>query len=102
ALDKPGKGGAFREGHFARRLVEITAGRRLCAIEPAAEIDPVQIELHDFLFREIVLDPPGDEHLEQLAAKSLALEFETVARELLGDGARSLPHVTGDGVFDRR
>ncbi len=49
----------------------------------------------------MVLDPAGDKHLEQLAAKRLALEIETVARQLLGDRARALPHVTGGGVLER-
>ncbi len=96
AFDQAGESGAFRERHLARRFVEVAARGRFRAVEPAAEIDPVQVKLHDFLLREIVLDPAGDEHLEQLAAESFALELETVARQLLGDRARALADVAGD------
>ncbi len=100
-LDQSGEGGAFRQRHLARRLVEVTARGRLRAVESSAEINPVEIQLHDFLLGEIVLDPAGDEHFEQLAAKGFAFEIEAVPRQLLGDRARPLANVAGDGVLER-
>ena len=50
---------------------------------------------------EIALDPAGDEHFEQLAAKGFPFEIEAVPRQLLGDRARPLANVAGDGVLER-
>src|SRR5262245_48140001 len=99
AFHQAGKGGALGQRHFARRFVEITAGGCFCTIEPAAEVDSVEIKLEDFLLREMILNSPSHEHLKKLAAKGLPLELETVARQLLSNRARSLSDMAGDGVF---
>ena len=50
---------------------------------------------------EIVLDSTGDEHFEQLTAKGFPFEIVAVPRQLLGDRARPLANVAGDGVLER-
>src|SRR4029077_17837109 len=53
ALDETGERGAFRQRHFTRGLPEIASRRRFCPVQPATEINPVQIKLHDLLFPEL-------------------------------------------------
>ena len=102
ALDQTGERGAFREGHVARRLPEVAARCRLRPVQSAAEIDPVQIQLHDFLFAEALFDPAGEKNFEQLAPESSFLERETVPRQLLRDRARPLPHMAGGEILQGR
>ena len=101
-FDHAGQSRAFRQRHLARRFIEITARGRFRAIEPAAEINPVQIQLHDFLLPEMLFDPFGDIDFEKFAAKGSFLQGKTVAGELLGDRARALPHMAGDKILQGR
>ena len=101
ALDQTGECRAFRQRHFTRRFAEITARRRFRSVQTAAEINPVQIELHDFLFAETFLDPSGQKNLEQLAAERSFLERKTVARQLLRNCAGALAHMAGREIFQR-
>src|SRR5205085_9961311 len=64
-------------------------------------INPVQIQLDDFLLSEMIFDALGEEDLQQLATVCSFFERETVARQLLCDGAAALPHMTCSQVFQR-
>ena len=55
-----------------------------------------------FCLPNVLLDPAGEEDLEQLAPKSPFLERESVARQLLRDRARALAHVAGGKILQRR
>ena len=102
ALDQTREHRAFRQRHFARRFCKIAARRRFRAIEPAAEINPVQIQLHDLLFPEPILDPAREKNLQQLAPEGALLERKGIARELLRDRARTLPHPACGQILQRR
>ena len=49
----------------------------------------------------LFFDPAGEENLEQLAPESSFLERKTIARQLLRDRARTLPHVAGGEILQR-
>jgi hypothetical protein len=102
ALDQPGQGGAFRERHVARRFPKITARRRLGPVQSAAEVDAVEIQLHDLLFTEALLDPAGEKNFQQLAPERFFLERKTVPRQLLSDRAGALPDMAGGEILQRR
>src|SRR4051812_49365683 len=68
-LDNPSQRRAFRQRHLARRFSEITARSRLCSVQAAAEINAVQVELHDLLLSEALLDPACEKYLEQFSAE---------------------------------
>src|SRR5580700_8562347 len=85
-----------------RRFSKVAARRGFRAVEPAAEINPVQIQLHDFLFAELILDAARQKNLEELAAERFFLQSKTVSRELLGDRACALSHMAGHKVFKSR
>src|SRR4029453_7399894 len=67
----------------------------------ATEINPVQIQLEDFLFAEIVFDVLGQKNLQQLPAVCSFFERKTVARQLLCDGAAALAHMAGRQILER-
>ena len=91
----------FTRGEFLGGFPEIPARRRLHPVETAAEVDTVQVEFHDLLLGEMILDALGHEHLEEFAAVTPFLQFEGVAGQLLGHRARALLHpalpVVADG-----
>ena len=63
-----------REVSGARRFAKITAGKPLRRrIHPPPEIDAVEIQLHDLLLAEALLDSAGKKDLEQLAPERLFL-----------------------------
>ena len=49
----------------------------------------------------MLFDSAGEKNLEQLAAEGSFLERKTIARQLLGDRAAALPHVTGGEILQR-
>src|SRR4051794_5366480 len=81
-------------------FAEIAARRRFRAVEPTAEINSVQVQLHDLLLREVLLDATREENLEQLPSKRPLLERERIARELLRHRARTLPDMSRSEVPD--
>ena len=101
-LINPASVAAFGQRHFARRFSKISARSRLRPVQTAAEINPVQVQLHDLLFAEMLLDPAREKNLEQFAAERSFLERKTVARQLLRDRARSLPDMARSHVLQRR
>jgi hypothetical protein len=62
----------------------------LDAVPPVAEIDVVQIELEDLVLRELLLDPPGEQALADLALVRALRAEQQVLDDLLGDGAAAL------------
>ena len=64
---------------FARRFSEITARGRFRAVKSAAEINPVQIQLHDFLFAELLLDPAWQRQI----SRSLRRKVRSLSEKLL-------------------
>src|SRR5205823_10661257 len=101
-FDDAGQSRAFYQRHLSRRFIEITARGCLRAIESATEIDSVQIQLHDFLFIEMLLDLFSDKDFEKFSPIRFFFESETVARQLLRDRARALSDVAGDRVDQGR
>src|SRR5207245_9319251 len=93
---------ALGQRHVARRFAEVTTRRRFCAVEPAAEINPVQVKLHDLLFADRVFDAARQKNFDQLALDSALLERKGVARELLWHGTRALSHMTRGQVLQGR
>src|SRR6266851_1509825 len=85
-----------------RRFSKVAARRGFRPVEPASEINPVQVQLHDFLFAETILDAARQKNLEELAAERFFFQSKTVSRELLGDRACALSHMAGQKVFKSR
>ena len=101
ALDQACQGGAFCQRHFTGWFAKVPPRRCFRSVQAGAEIDPVQIQLHDFLFAEVVFNPLCQENLEQLAAERFFFERKTVARQLLRNGAGALAHMSGRQIFQR-
>src|SRR4029077_3144056 len=102
ALNQTSQGRAFRQREVPSMFAKITARRRFRPVKTAPEVDPVQIQLHDLLFAELLLDPAGQKNLEQLAMKRPFLERKTVPGQLLGDRTCPLADMTGRDVLQRR
>src|SRR5262250_545726 len=51
-----------------RRLAKVAARGCFGPVHAATEINPIQIQLEDFLFAEIVFDSLGQKDLQQLSA----------------------------------
>ena len=100
-FDQAGERRALRQRHIARRLAKVPARGCFGSVHAAAEINPVQIQLEDFLFAEIVFDALGQKNLQQLPAVCSFFERETVARQLLCDGAAALADMAGRQIFER-
>ena len=101
-LEKPRQHRAFPDRKILGWFSEISACRRLHPVETAAEIDTVQVELHDLFLREMILDPLGQEHFQQFSAVAPLLQFEGVSGQLLGHRAGPLLHPSLMIVADRR
>ena len=89
-LEQTGQRGGLRGGHLGRGHPEITTGRRLRAVKSTAEVNAVEIKLHDLLLGETLLDTVREGDLEKLAAVGAFLEVERIAGQLLGDRAGPL------------
>ncbi len=69
---------------------EVEVRRLGDAVEPGAVLDDVEVELEDLRLVEGRLEPPGQEHLLDLAGEILLAVQEEVLGELHADGARPL------------
>src|SRR5207342_1264367 len=87
--------------HIARRLAKVPTRGCFRSVHAATEINPVQIQLEDLLFVEIVFDALGQKNLQQLPAVCSFFERETVARQLLRDGAAALADMASRQIFER-
>src|SRR5205823_5219734 len=81
------------------RLAEVAARRRFRSIKALAEINAVQIQLENFLFREPPLDFLREKNLEHLPLISPLPQRKRVPRELLRERARTLPDAARAPVF---
>jgi len=90
---------AFRQRHVASGLAKVAARGCFGSVHAAAEINPVQIQLEDFLFAEIVFDALGQENLQELSAVCPFFERKTIARQLLRDGAAALADMAGRQIL---
>src|SRR3972149_3219095 len=75
-------------------MPEVAAGRSLAAVRAAAEVDVIEIQLENFVLRELALDLARDADLERLSLQRALCAGQPipphVARELHGDGAETL------------
>src|ERR1043166_7210888 len=101
ALNQTSQGRTFRQREVPSMFAKITARCRFRSVETAPEVDPVQVQLHDFLFAELLLDPASQKNLEQFAMKRAFLERKTVPGQLLGDRTCPLADMTGRDVLQR-
>ena len=90
AFMRPGEDRGFRQGDVARAMAEIFARRRLDAIGAGAEIDAVQIEFENLVFRILMFEPERQDRLLDLAREGSFLGQEQVLGELLGQGRAAL------------
>jgi len=93
---------SLRQQQLRARLAEEPLRRGFHAVRPLAEVDPVEVEAEDLLLREGTLQPDGEDGLADLPLHGLRVAQERVARELLADGARSLPDVPGRHIGEER
>ena len=78
--------GALGKVELAHALAEIDLRRRLHALAVFAERDDVEIELHDLLFRVLLLKFQSAENFNQLAAHRDLVAARDIFDELLRDG----------------
>ena len=101
-LHEPGDERRLAQCHLRRVLAEEAARGRLDAVQPVAEVHLVQVQLEDLILRVLGLELGGDDDLLQFAADRLVACEETLARELLGDGAGALRPPSFAQVRERR
>ena len=90
ALEQSGKVRALTDCHVGGIFSEIPLRGRFRTIEAAAEIDAVQVVLHDLLLAKTFFDAPGEVEFHQFALVGALAKLEGIAGELLGDRAGSL------------
>ena len=90
ALEESRQIGALADGHVGGIFSEIPLRGRFRTIEAAAEIDAVQVVLHDLLLAEIFFDAPSEIELHQLALVGALAKLEGISGELLGYRAGTL------------
>src|SRR6185436_16038398 len=62
-------------------------GHRLDAVDPGAQVDPVQVQLEDLRFRELRFDEQRNRGLLDLSAVGPRVREKERASQLLRDGA---------------
>lgn len=77
---------ALRHRQFRDILAEVVVGSRLNAVAGLAQINGVEIELQNLLFRVILLKFQGPEDLADLTVDGAAVVSGHVLEQLLGDG----------------
>ena len=77
-------------GDFGQRLAEIDLRGRGKPVGALAEVDLVEVDLEDLLFRECLLDLQCDQDLVDLAGVAAFVREKEIARELHGDRAGPL------------
>ena len=94
-LRQRGQVGGFRDREFVDRLVEIDQRGRGDAVGAETEIDFVEIQFEDLVFRIRALDPHRQQGFLDLARKRYLVGQEEVLRHLLGDGGGALRPAVG-------
>jgi hypothetical protein len=92
----------FAHGELGRRLSEVAARGGLGAIEPVAEVDLVEIQLEDLVFRIARFQLRGQDHFLELALERLVERQKALSRQLLGDRAAPLGAAALSEVGDHR
>ncbi len=86
----------LRHRDVLQRPAEIDLRRGGEPISPLAEEDLVDVELEDFVLREVGFDLPGEENFAQLAGDGLLAGQEKITRDLHRDRPRALLGSRGD------
>ena len=89
-LIRPASVAASPSVKVAGRFTEVPLGRRFHPVQTTAEVNAVEVILHDLILRQRRLDAAGDVNFQDFAAEGPALEREGIAGELLRDRAGSL------------
>ncbi len=89
-LHQAGEHGGLGQGDVFRAMAEIFLRRRFDAIGAGAEIDAVEVELENLVFRIFVLQPDGEDRLLDFARERALLRQEQVLGELLGQRRAAL------------
>ena len=98
-LEQAGEHGAFGERQILDVLAEIEIRRGRDAERAAAHIGAVEIELQDFLLRQVHFQPNRQEGFLDLALDRALVGQEQVLGELLRDGRTALHHGIGLDVL---
>ena len=80
----------LRERHGARRFPEQVARHRLDAVDAAAQIDSIEIQLEDLRLGQLLLEQHREHGFLSLARRGALVREEQRARELLGQRAPTL------------
>ena len=102
ALEQTGQHGGLPGGERGGGDAEVTARRGLGAVKAAAEVNAVQIQLHDLFLGKPLLDAVGQRDLKELAAVGALFQIERIARQLLCHRARALADAARRPVGQRR
>ena len=86
-LDQAGEQRRFRDREIAGALAEISARRRLDAVQAVAEVHLVQVHLEDLVLAVHLLEVRREDHFLELPAVGLVAAEEALPGELLRDGA---------------
>ena len=78
--------GALRRGQVLELLAEVGGGSALDAVAALAQIDPVQVLVHDDVFVVLLLEHLGPENFHHLSLDGDAVFLAHVFDQLLGDG----------------
>ena len=101
-LDQARQHRGFRQRDVLGGLAEIALRGRLHAIGAGAEIDPVEIELENFRFGMLALQPEREFDFLQFALQRALLRQEQVLGELLGQRRAALRDAAMQDVGHRR
>ena len=90
AFGRPASIAASEIGELADVLAEVGARGLADALGAAAEVDLVQVEREDLVLGQLLLEPPGEDHLLQLAVEAALGREQQALHRLLRDGAAAL------------
>ncbi|KWT96882.1 hypothetical protein APY03_2088 [Variovorax sp. WDL1] len=91
-LGQAGQHGGLRERDLPQRLAEVALRGRGEAIGAMAEEDLVQVDLENLVLAQVLLEPEGQQRLQDLALQGPLGAQVDVARHLLRDGGGALVH----------
>ena len=100
-LHQPGENGRLGQGHIARAMAEIFSRRRFDAIGTGAEINPVQIQFKNLIFRIFMLKPECEDRLLDFARNGPLLGQKEVFGELLRQCRTALHHAAACYIMNQ-
>ena len=89
-LRQPGQEGALGHGQLVQRLAQIHLCRRTETVGTVPQVNLVHVELQDVVLGQLSFHAPGQQRLFEFALQRAARGQKEVARNLLGDGGRTL------------